>query len=369
MKIVFVARAIDCMAGGVERVITILMNALAERGHTIALLTWDHSKAECFYPIAPEVIWKKLNLGDPSEKANLMLKLRRAAEIRGWAREIKPDVFVCFQDGPFMAIRAYTFGLGIPVIAAERNAPTRFAHVKHRRKYLVFNALRLAKYIIVQCESYKQLYPSFLKDRIVIIPNPVFPAERRAQPDKPNEEGRFRILSVGRLSYQKNYSVLIKAFATVSGSLPEWDLVIVGEGEERGELERLIQVKGISNRVFLPGKSTSISRMYISSHLFCLPSRWEGFPNALAEALAHGLPCIGFDKCAGMRDLITPGVNGLLADGNGDEESLTITLRKAMSSSDLRKKMGIRASESIKKYTPQRIYSLWEDILKRAITS
>jgi glycosyltransferase involved in cell wall biosynthesis len=360
----FAARMIDRMAGGVERMIITIMNAMVARGHEVDLFTWDLRGAEAFYPMASDITWHRLDMGSPSVKASKKLMWGRARAIRSLVRQRRPQVFVCFQDGPFLAIRAYTLGLGIPVVAAERNAPTRFDHIsagRHRR--LIFQGLRLAARIAIQCESYGTLYPAFLRNRIACIPNPVPPSAWRARPDTRNSDGRFRLLSVGRLGYQKNYSVLVEAFAQLAPALPDWDLVIVGDGEDRDELESLITERGLERRVTLPGVSTSIAEWYASAQLFCLPSQWEGFPNALAEALAHGLPAVGFAGCAGVRDLIVHGSNGLLADGNGDAASLTVALTALMSDPTLRVSMGLRAVDSVRQFDPQTIFSRWEQVL------
>jgi GalNAc-alpha-(1->4)-GalNAc-alpha-(1->3)-diNAcBac-PP-undecaprenol alpha-1,4-N-acetyl-D-galactosaminyltransferase len=258
--------------------------------------------------------------------------------------------------------------MGIPVIAAARNSPIRFDYTgDEKRKRNISNGLRFARRILVQFESYRELYPAFLRNRIVVIPNPVFAAAGWARPDLCNDKGRFRVLSVGRLSYQKNYPVLINAFAAVAEGYPEWELVILGEGEERTKLEKMIARAGLSNRVFLPGTTTNVANYYTSSHIFCLPSLWEGFPNALAEALAHGLPSVGFSGCAGVRDLIASGRNGILAEGNDDAADLAGTLARLMDGGGMRRDMGAGAVESIKKYAPEVIFSLWERVLAEAI--
>lgn len=367
MRVMFVARAIGSMAGGVERMITIVMNALVARGYSVNLFTWDQGGATAFYPMSPEITWHKLDMGSPLVKASMPLKLSRALAVRNLVRRFQPDIIICFQDGPFMAMRAYTAGMGIPFIISERNAPTRFTHTSAaRRQKLTYNAFRFAKRILIQFESYKELYPAFLHNRIVPISNPVFPADGRARPEVSDADGRFRILSVGRLGYQKNCPVLIDAFASLSSIYPEWDLVIIGEGEERAKLEESIADKGLSNIISMPGTSTTIADYYISSHLFCLPSLWEGFPNALAEALAHGLPAVGFVDCAGVRDLIVSGENGLLAEGNGDSATLAKALEVLMVSTETRRVMGAAAVESVKAYTPEKVFSQWEHILAEA---
>jgi glycosyltransferase involved in cell wall biosynthesis len=360
----FVARAIDRTAGGVERMIITVMNALAERGHKIALFTWDTNQSEAYYPLRPGIQWHCLGIGDPKTKAGKLTLLRRARAIRMLIRDESPAAIVCFQDGPFRAMRAYSSGLGVPVLAAERNAPTRFEHSSAgRRETMIFQSLRLAARIIVQFDSYRQLYPSFLHKRIVCIPNPVYPATIQAKPGYANPEARYRLLSVGRLSYQKNFSVLLEAFARLATRFPNWDLVILGEGEERRELESRIPSLGLTHRVLLPGNQRSLTKWYSSAHAFCLPSLWEGFPNALAEALAHGLPSVGFAGCAGVRDLIAHRNNGLLADGNDNVDSLAATLSSVLESGPLRFRMGLAASNSVSQFEPGRIFSLWESAL------
>jgi glycosyltransferase involved in cell wall biosynthesis len=106
-----------------------------------------------------------------------------------------------------------------------------------------------------------------------------------------------------------------------------------------------------------------VSALYRASHLFCLASRWEGFPNALAEALAHGLPAVGYADCCGINELIEPGRNGLLAAGNGNVETLADTLGQLMANAAARQVMGAAAVESMRAYTPQAVFDRWEAVL------
>jgi GalNAc-alpha-(1->4)-GalNAc-alpha-(1->3)-diNAcBac-PP-undecaprenol alpha-1,4-N-acetyl-D-galactosaminyltransferase len=365
MRLMFVARAVNQTAGGVERVLTMVMNALAARGHAVDLLTWDLAGAEPFYPMMAGITWHRLNMGDPHVRASNTLRLRRAQTVRTLIGRQRPDVIACFQDGPFMAMRAYSLGLHIPVVACERNAPSRFDHIAAARyRGLIYQSFRFAARVVIQCERYRSLYPNFLHRRITCIPNPVLPATVCARPDMPGPHGRYRLLSVGRLGFQKNYHVLIEAFARLASEFPNWDLAIIGDGEDRAGLEALIRERGLEHRIALAGTTKSIAQWYCSSHLFCLPSRWEGAPNALLEALAHGLPPVGFAECAGVRDLIAHRRSGLLAEGQGDADSLAMTLKAGMDSAALRLSMSRAAIESVRAFDPEEIFSQWERLLR-----
>ena len=360
MKILFACRSFDNMAGGVERMAIAIMGAMCERGHDVSLLTWDRDGAASFYPMDSRISWHKLDLGDHLPKAGWGLRLKRARKVRRIVSALRPDVIIGFQHGTFISMRLFTLGLGSPVVAAERNAPHRFDHIaagKHQG--FIMQTFRLANRITIQCESYRSRYPAAVRPRMVTIPNPVFPAAGFAEPAGTAKAQKI-LLSVGRLSFQKNQMVLLDAFAGLAPEFPEWHLTLAGEGEDRKTLEARIEAHGLQERVSLPGAVRDVSSLYTASHLFCLPSRWEGFPNALAEAMSHGLPCVGFAECAGVRDLVRHGENGLLAEGNCNPRSLAVALREAMSDASLREEMGRNGIASMRDYGPEKIFDQWD---------
>ena len=369
MRLMFSNRTMGGMVGGVQRMITTIMNAMAARGHEVDLLTWDQDGAEAFFPISPEVRWHRLDLGDTAARAGAGLRLRRAAKVRKLIRDRRPQIIVVFRNPQFLVARSYSIGLGVPAIAAERGAPTRFdyMHGGSRRRFIEFNALRLARRIVLQWESYRSHYPDFLRDRLVVIPNPVYPATRHAAPHRPNDRGRFRVLSVGRLNSEKNYESLIRAFSRISEWFTAWDLVILGDGEQRPGLERMVGEAGLAGRVRLLSPAPNISEWYAGANLFCLPSRHEGFPNAMAEAQAHGLPAVGFAGCAGVNELIEHGATGCLARGNGDVQALSKALASLMSCPGEREKMGVSARKAMEVFCPDNVMSAWERLFADAI--
>jgi GalNAc-alpha-(1->4)-GalNAc-alpha-(1->3)-diNAcBac-PP-undecaprenol alpha-1,4-N-acetyl-D-galactosaminyltransferase len=364
MRILFVCRMFDQVAGGVERMAVNIMNAMVDRGHDVTLFTWDLTEAEPFYPMSDSIRWHRLDMGHAGRTAGNLLRARRALEFRRFARSLQPDVVIGFQHGAWLFAEVGLLGCDVPVILAERNAPDQYDHTsagKYRK--LIFQSMRTAPAITVQSPRYVDRYPAFLRSRIIVIPNPVYPADRFADPG--TERSRRTLLAVGRLSYQKNYPALIAAFARLAPSHPEWQLRIVGEGEERRSLEDLIASTGLGDRIAMDGAVTDVAGKYAAADLFCLPSRWEGFPNTLAEALAHGLPAVAYAGCAGTDDLVEHGENGLLAAGNGDPTALAASLDASMGDAGERTRMGSKARSIGRQYAPDKIYDSWERLFFR----
>ena len=108
-------------------------------------------------------------------------------------------------------------------------------------------------------------------------------------------------------------------------------------------------------------------KYYNSDDIFCLPSPWEGFPNALAEAMEQGLACVGFAGCSGVADLIEHKKTGLLATRNGDASTLKLALEPLMRDDNLRIKMGKQGMKAIAQYDPEKVFNMWEDLFKSLI--
>lgn len=357
--------SLNQMAGGLERNIIRLANNLARSGRNVELITFDFSNATSFYEIDKAVHWHKVAISVPHGPINFFDRIKLILKIRQILKNSNARLVICFHHGILFRFMMAAFFTKTKIVASERNSLELYKYIKLSKWNANFLLMYFVKKITVQFESYVSDYPRPMQKHIVHIPNAVFPVSKFSHPGVPTKEGKFVLLSVGRLCQQKNYAALIKAFSKLSPQFPEWDLVIVGEGGGRTELEDIIANEGLHDKVLLPGAFDNVEKWYSSSHLFCLPSRWEGFPNSLAEALSHGLPAVVYSECAGCRDMVTNGENGFLAVGNGDVVSLQHALYSLMSDGNIRKRMGAASAKSVKCYHPDEVFPLWETMLDK----
>ena len=154
---------------------------------------------------------------------------------------------------------------------------------------------------------------------------------------------------------------LLSAFAELSSRFPDWNLAIVGEGRSRRELENQVAKLGLEKRAFLIGAVGNIADWYEQADLYVLTSRFEGFPNALAEALAYGLPAVSVDCETGPRDILRHEVDGLLVP-EGDQQALIESLQRLMADQDLRHLYSARAIEARDRFALERTAAMWDEL-------
>lgn len=139
-------------------------------------------------------------------------------------------------------------------------------------------------------------------------------------------------------------------------------MVILGEGPERAALERAIHERGLADRVMLPGVSKNPEEWLRACDLFVLSSRYEGFPNALGEAMACGLPVVSFDCPVGPGEIIIDGEDGLLVPA-GDVSALAAALRRLIDNPDEAARMGDRAARVVERFGEEAVAARWEALL------
>jgi glycosyltransferase involved in cell wall biosynthesis len=358
-RIVLGTIAMDEMAGGLERNIALLANHLVEQGHDVHLLTFDRADARSFYPLDPRVTWHRVGRTTPHAAIGFGARLKLIAAMRSVISHHRGSIVICFHHGILFRFIAAAVGSGATLVCSERNSLRLYEHIRQSKWSFNFVLLALTRRITVQFASYVADYPVWLRRRIRVIPNPVYAAARRASPARPAADGRFRLVCVGRLCAQKNQRALVLAFAELASRFPDWDLELVGDGPARDDLRQTIDRFDLKRRVFLAGRSDEIEARLLAGHAFCLPSLWEGFPNALAEAMAHGLPAVAYESCPGAKDLVDHERTGLLAERDG----LADCLGRLMAAPDMRMRIGAAAAAAMDRFSPESSFRKWQDLL------
>lgn len=345
--------------GGAERVMSQLANQFAEHGYEVFLITSFQGQGE--YSLSDKV--KRLNLEKEQDFGNrLQRNVRLVEKLRYVLKKIKPAVLISFMQEPnFRAIMA-TRGLNIKTIISVRNDPN-MEYAGKVGEFVGIHLLPMADGCVFQTEEARKWFPVKLQKKSKIIFNEVsttfFDKNWRAEDQ--------RIVTVGRLTEQKNQKMLIEAFYNISDEFPECTLEIYGEGPLREDLQRQITSYGLNNRIFLKGEVDNIPEVLSKASLFVLPSNYEGMPNALLEALAVGVPSISTDcPCGGPRMLIKNEENGLLirSENIGD---LKDAIKKVLGNKYFSRKLSVNAKESAKKFRPDFVFGKWEEYVNSVI--
>ena len=340
-------------AGGAERVLSVLSTPLADRYDTVIYVMW--LDVPIFYDTDKRV--RKVCIEkEVGSKSNI----KKMLWFRKFIEKEHPDVLLSFLEPFNIRVLLSTMGLGIKTCVAERNDPHGV------NKYWIIDQFeklvyRLADKIFVQTETIQKFFDGALKKRTHVIYNPVNLSHEMVGKALMVEKKR-RIVSVARLTPQKNNDVLIKAFAKFSENHPDYTLTIYGIGELGEELKCLAESLGVGDKVSIPGASKTIHEDILDAEMMCLVSSREGMSNSMIESMCLGLPCI-CTKVSGAIDLIKDGENGLLVD-IGDVDGLVERMNFIADNTGKAKEIGINASKLYKLLNKDRICKKWLDVLE-----
>ena len=332
--------------GGAERVVSILANELVKDHDVTIFLTSGNSK--CVYALN-----EKIRLVSTPPESGL---LKNWLSFRKECKKLQPDVVLAFMMGQGILTSIMLFGTGIPVITSERNDPKGQDQVLNFKwKLLEKIAHCITKYYVFQSEGAKVCYPKRVQKKSCIILNPL---DTEHLSERNADQVDNRIVSVGRLTPQKNQKMLIEAFSKAKMQETH-TLHIYGEGVLRLELEQQIQALGLQDKVFLEGNSSQVHEDIKNAKLFVFTSDYEGLPNALLEAIALGIPCISTDcSPGGAKMLIDHGENGVLIPC-GDVDTLCEAMDELLSNEEKLKKFSMNGKKIREKVSIETISKEW----------
>jgi GalNAc-alpha-(1->4)-GalNAc-alpha-(1->3)-diNAcBac-PP-undecaprenol alpha-1,4-N-acetyl-D-galactosaminyltransferase len=359
MKILFLISSLG--AGGAERVATTLCNAWSARGDDVTLVPTYSGGGAAFYEVGHEV--ELITLADLVGTAPKGLRsyARRLLTLRRLIGKRKPDVIVSFLPNVNVAAILATAFMSVPLIICERNdpssrSPSGIWEIACKLTY------RFADMLTVQTDAVAvkaaRLYPGLAK--ISVIPNPL--SEGVLSTTASKNTARRILLSMGRLTEQKQVDKLIAAFAELASRFPDWDLHMYGEGPLKTSLALQIDESGLQVRVSLKGGTREPWQVMAGADAFVMTSKYEGFPNALLEAMGTGLACVVTDCPSGPREITCDGRDALLVP-MGDSQGLLDALARVMGNDLLRRDLGRQARESVTgRFSLDAVIAQWDQL-------
>ena len=351
-------------AGGAERVLTTLANHWARRGDRVTVFTTHDGGSAPHYELHSDVRLVSLRAALPAPLRNLAI----VSALRREFRDAPPDLVISFLNYTNVLALVANSGRQCPIVVSERLDP-RVIGIGPIWSLLRRLTYRNATRLVAQTPTAAGLFEYLAPGRTVVIPNPVPPPAIGTSPlpEWPIHE-RPTVIAVGRLMPQKGFDIALRAFSLLPATCAEWQFIILGEGPQRATLERLRDELGLTNRVYMPGRVADPTPWLQRAGIFLMSSRSEGFPNALAEAMAVGLPVLSTDCPSGPSDLITHGVDGMLV-ATEDPRAMALALGELMVSSDLRERLASAAPHVLDRFSQTSVLNAWDTLLAELVTS
>jgi glycosyltransferase involved in cell wall biosynthesis len=335
---------------------------LVEFGHEVTVVT-ESSAQDDHYTLPAGV--GRMTMRSEWKTEGLAQKLRanftRVWRLGASLRQLHPHCVIAFGDTTNLRTLVVTRALAVPVIVSERTDP-RYHEIPAQWRWLRRLLYPRADALVVQTDEVRHWAERVVApSRVHVIPNPVRQVPRRLRPERMPQG--MTVISVGRLAPEKDFDFLIRAFAATGLTMQGWQLVILGEGPMRAQLQARIDELGMRDAVHVPGAVTDVDAWLQHASLFVLTSQFEGFPNALLEGMAAGLPCISTDCPSGPRAIIQHGKTGLLVPV-GNEDELVRSIKQLAEDETLRSRLSTAARADVgHRFEGHNVARLWSELI------
>ena len=372
--------------GGAERVICNLAEYFYGEGYRVTMVTKVRDEKE--YELNPGIRRIIADITPEEETGSRIRNLfARIAKLKRIWKEVKPDVIVSFiRKNNLMAI-ASAAPLGIPVVVSVRSAPER--ELKgFGFKTISFLLFRNAAGVVLQTKEAYNFFPGYIRAKAVVLPNSINPDFLKASEELTltttiNQEKKMtvddripssvkekRIITVGRIDDNKNQRLLVEAYVKITDHYPDWSLELIGDGSGRQALEEYVGTLPCKDRISFTGAVDDVAKRMSEASIFVLPSKIEGMPNALIEAMVMGMACISTDcPCGGPRDLIAADEsNGILVPVD-NVDAMAMALKRLITNDPLRLSMGDNARKIIATLHPDMVNKQWKNYIENVMFS
>ncbi len=352
-----------------ERILTDKANYLATHGYQVTIVTTEQKGRETAFPLAEGIVLKDLAIGyEDNNGTSFLNKLlsypakqrRHRKALAAVLAEERPDIAVSLFDGDERFLHKMKDG-SKKVLEIHFS---RFKRLQYGRKGLWALADRCrsardgsivrkyGRFVVLTEEDL-----GYWKKPVnaCVIPNFLsrIPKDTAASDNK-------TVLAVGRCDHQKGFERLIRAWAILPGPWG-WKLRIVGDGPQRGELQKLAKKLCVEDSIEFPGICQDMDKEYREAAFLAVSSRYEGLPMAMLEAQSYGLPIVAYDCKCGPRDVISDGEDGILVK-EGNIPLMTLALTRMMEDERMRKEMGGVALKRSERWNRERIMEKWTEL-------
>lgn len=359
MKIVFV---VDNYSGGAGNIVQLLATEYAKANDVSVLLTNQSGskRYECknvkFYELSAE----------EKPKGSLRVVRYQIKWIKRHLKTLNPDVVISFLTANTIFTAFGQLHSRLPLIACERLCPTDLPakFFKFPWSFLMGVAYRRADVLTVQFQEFVPLYGGKYTEKCMVTPNNI------SKPDrfwKERESDVMRFISCGRLNFPKQFDLLIDMFAEIHEKNPKTELLIYGKGPYEERLKKHIVDAGLSGTAFIKGYTTDTYGVLCDADIYLMSSKQEGFPNALSEAMAVGMPSISFRCNSGIDELADYGRRGKVVDAN-DKEAFVAAALELCENREMRAEYSKNAKEVSDIYSLDKVKKIWDECIETAIS-
>lgn len=373
-------------SGGVQKVACSFANEMKKRGHQVSLVYSDVQEGAFYYPLDKGIPfydvrhYKGKSIGFPWD-LRLMRELYRVFDkqkarsindkfavtyllnnLQDVLYRVNPDIIVSFSPAESKLLLC-DLKTKIPVLTMSHGDTADYFQTCPKEE---LPALEKSAVVQVLVPSFERPIKEHMPEvKTVVIGNAI--PQYTEQANLSANKDVYKIIFVGRLAKgHKRPHLLIEAFAELAKEFPDWIVELWGAVDGKAyykELQLLIRKNGLEKQVFLKGTTNQVKGVLQQGDIFAFPSAYEGFGMSLAEGMSMGLPAIGYKNCSAVNELISDGINGYLCEDG--VEDFRNKLCQLMKDSNLRVTMGKAARQSMKAYAPEKIWDMWEALLKK----